>query len=160
MARRQFRKDLFYRIRGGWLHLPPLRERKTDIPLLIDHFLQEYCGTGAECHMAEEGLSLLLDYDWPGNVRELKSVLESAANLAQGRALRPAFLPAHLRRRVFSPAPNASHSATPAVSLAEAERRHILGLLAQCKGNKSQAARLLGIGLNTLRRKLAAYGIA
>jgi DNA-binding NtrC family response regulator len=110
--------------------------------------------------MAEEVLCLLLDYDWPGNVRELKSVLESAANLAQGRPLRPASLPAHLRRRPAAAAPGPADAAAPDMTLAEVERRHILGVMAGARGNKSQAARRLGIGLNTLRRKLAAYGIA
>ncbi len=159
MADGRFRKDLYYRIRGGWLHLPPLRERRDDISLLIEMFLREYAGRSMADSFAPEALELLLDYHYPGNVRELKAVIHSAVNLSRGAEISVALLPDTLRRqrprvrRTEAPAGNAP------VCLAEVERRHILNVYRQTGENKSRAARLLGIGLNTLRRRLKAYGI-
>jgi len=155
-----FRKDLYYRIRCGWLHLPPLRERKEDIPLLVKKFLQEYGGTSKNQYINEEAICLLLEYDYPGNIRELKSVIQSAVNLAQGRPISPRLLPDHLKKK------NAVSSCAPAdpqkadlVPLAMVEKKHIIKTYNQTRQNKSRTAKLLGIGLNTLRRKLKSYGI-
>jgi len=159
MAKKLFRKDLYYRIRGGWLHLPPLRERKEDIPLLADRFLQDYCSGNKDCHIEEEAMCLLMEYEYPGNIRELRSIIQSAANLSQGRPISLNDLPDHLQRRKFiSKCRNDSASDT-IVSLAQIEKSHIIKAYNQTGQNKSRTARLLGIGLNTLRRKLKSYGV-
>jgi DNA-binding NtrC family response regulator len=158
MAKKAFRKDLYYRIKGGWLHLPPLRERKEDILLLADKFLIDYTNKAAA--FDEDAKCLLMEYDYPGNIRELKSILQSAVNLSQGRPISPDVLPAHLKQRKSISKcinPPASEKMMP---LAQIEKSHIIDVYKQTGGNKSLSARLLGIGLNTLRRKLKTYGIS
>ena len=157
MAKKAFRKDLYYRIRGGWLHLPPLRERKEDIPLLVDKFVKDY--TGKDDLIAEDAACLLMEYEYPGNIRELKSILQSALNLAQGRPVSADHLPGNLKQQK-----SLSKCLIPQVSegilpLSEIEKSHIIKGYDLTGRNKSQTARLLGIGLNTLRRKLRSYGI-
>jgi DNA-binding NtrC family response regulator len=158
MAKKAFRKDLYYRIKGGWLHLPPLRERKEDILLLADKFLKEY--TNKEAAFDEDARCLLMEYDYPGNIRELKSILQSAVNLSQGRPISPDVLPAHLKQRKFS-SKCLTHSASENIApLAQIEKSHIIDVYKRTGRNKSRSAKLLGIGLNTLRRKLKTYGIS
>jgi DNA-binding NtrC family response regulator len=159
MSKGQFRKDLYYRLRGGWLHLPPLRDRKDDIPLLIERFLKEYCGDRG-ANFEEATLSLLMNYDYPGNIRELKSIIQSAVNLSQGRPIAPRHLPVPIQKiksksKIAIPA-----GAAPIIPLADVEKKHILNAYNQTKKNKSQTAELLGIGVNTLRRKLKSYSIS
>ena len=157
-----FRKDLYYRIRGGWLHLPPLRERPEDIPLLVDRFLDEFCAP-RPCAVTidEEALGLLRQYPYPGNIRELRSVIQSAVNLAQGGAITSGLLPAPFRE---NQKPRAAGPPTDELdadlSLADMEKTYILKVYRQLNQNKSRTARRLGIGLNTLRRKLKDYGVA
>jgi DNA-binding NtrC family response regulator len=158
LAKRLFRKDLYYRIRGGWLHLPPLRERKEDIPLLTNHFLLDYRDSDHNPGIEEEAMCLLMDYSYPGNIRELRSIVQSAVNLAQNRPITSNALPDHLRRqKSMSKCQNEPDE--PIVPLAQVEKSHILSVYRHTNQNKSQAARLLGIGLNTLRRKLKSYGL-
>lgn len=161
MTRKAFRKDLFYRIRGGWLHLPPLRSRVNDIPLLLNAFLQKYKRYRHGPRLAPETLEKLMAYEWPGNVRELKSIIQSAVNLAQGRRIEPNHLPEHLRNLAKSSPPLSMECRDDdtLVSLADVEKKHILKVYNQLNQNKSQTARTLEIGLNTLRRKLSAYGL-
>lgn len=162
MARKAFRKDLFYRIRGGWLHLPPLRSRVNDIPLLINSFLEKYEEYHRGPRVAPGALERLMDYNWPGNVRELKSTIQSAVNLAQGKRIEIQHLPEHIRslpKRLKKTEAEASSSNT-IIPLETVEKAHILKVYSQLNRNKSQTARALGIGLNTLRRKLASYGKA
>ena len=157
MAKKAFRKDLYYRIRGGWLHLPPLRERKEDILLLADTFIKDY--TDKEAVLDEDARCLLMEYDYPGNIRELKSILQSAVNLAQGRPISPEVLPAHLKQRK-SISKCLTHSASEKIApLAQIEKSHIIHVYKRTGRNKSRSAKLLGIGLNTLRRKLRSYDI-
>ena len=157
MSRREFRKDLYYRIRGGWLHLPPLRERTEDIPLLINRFLKDVRGPRNNTHVEEDALCCLMEYDYPGNVRELKSIIQSAVNLAQGKPISTGVLPQAIKKKTVSTC--VEESLSPKIlPLARMEQKHILRVYSQTGKNKSQAARLLGIGLNTLRRKLKAYG--
>ncbi|MGW8324337.1 MAG: sigma-54-dependent transcriptional regulator, partial [Desulfobacterales bacterium] len=98
MVKKVFRKDLYYRIRGGWLHLPPLKDRKEDIPLLATKFLTDFNGSKKNLVIEEEAMCLLMAYDYPGNIRELKSIIQTAVNLAQGRPISSNFLPAQLKR--------------------------------------------------------------
>lgn len=159
MARRKFRKDLYYRIRGGWLHLPPLREREEDIPLLVDKFLKEYCDSRQHCGIEETAICLLMEYEFPGNIRELRSILQSAVNLAQGRPISAEILPDHLRKRKAVSQCEQQVGSESIIPLAQIEKSHILSVYNQLNLNKSKTAKLLGIGLNTLRRKLKSYGI-
>jgi transcriptional regulator with PAS, ATPase and Fis domain len=157
----RFRKDLYYRIKGGWLNLPPLRERPEDLPLLVDHFLDEFCPSGQRCRIDGESLNLIRQYPFPGNIRELRSVIQSAVNLAQGGIITVDLLPAALREQVR---PRAAAVPDPEgsgdLSLSGMEKSYILKVYRQLDQNKSRTARKLGIGLNTLRRKLAGYGMA
>ncbi len=157
MSRREFRKDLYYRIRGGWLHLPPLRERTEDIPLLVDRFLKDVRGAQNHTSVTPDAMCCLLEYDYPGNVRELKSIIQSAANLAQGQPIESRNLPDAIRTKTTATCVE-ENPVLEIVPLAKVEQDHILTLYNQTGRNKSKTARLLGIGLNTLRRKLKAYG--
>ena len=158
MKQGQFRKDLYYRIRGGWLHLPPLRERKKDIPLLIRTFLSTHYDLDKEIFITPETIELLVNYDFPGNVRELKALVQSAANLAQGKPISPRYLPESIRHRKRLKTMTLPAGAAALASLEAVEKTHILKTYRRMGKNKSQTARVLGVGLNTLRRKLALYG--
>ncbi len=158
MQRGRFRKDLFYRIRGGWLHIPPLRDRKIDIPLLVRAFLSAHYDMDKGNFITPEALKILMNYDFPGNIRELKAMVESAVNLAQGLPIAPRFLPRVVQSIKPVKKKKLLQDTTSLAPLADIEKAHILEVYRQLNQNKSQAARTLGIGLNTLRRKLASYG--
>ena len=160
MHRNIFRKDLYYRIRGGWLHMPPLRERTDDIPLLVTHFLQKYCAPASPCGIAEDALCLLMEYEFPGNVRELQAIIQSAVNLAQGGDITVEALPKALKKPTSMASCTLNSVEDLNVPLAVIEKNHILNVYNHLDQNKSQTAKQLGIGLNTLRRKLKAYGVA
>ena len=160
MAAGRFRKDLYYRLRGGWLHLPPLRERKQDIPLLVGRFMEEFGAIGGSGGIEEEAMDLLMDYDYPGNIRELRSIVQSAVNLTQGGPISVKTLPSHLRARKPAMKVLQRSESEPIVPLEEVEKRHIVTTYNRMGKNKSQTAIALGIGLNTLRRKLEDYGIS
>jgi len=150
VARRAFRADLFYRLNVIRIHLPPLRERKQDLPDLCRLLLTRL--TGRPVGLSAEELARLASYPWPGNVRELANVLERAALLQQGGSLAPSLL---LRLpdgagTADVPAPAGEDVAT----LEDLERRHVGLALARSGGNLTQAARALGISLSTLKRKL------
>ncbi len=159
-----FRKDLYYRLKGGWLHLPDLKERKEDIPLLIKRFIDEFFNIcdlkiNTACTIEEEAMSYLMAYDYPGNIRELKSIVHATLNLTRGRHISRAFLPKNvLRAKKISKAENHS-SPEPLIPLAHAEKNYILKVYRQMDKNKSKTARVLGITLNTLRRKIQSYGV-
>ena len=157
VAARKFRKDLLYRLQFAHVHLPPLRKRRGDIPLLAQHLLAASAHPSAA--LSERAEARLLGHDWPGNVRELQGALEAAANLAQGGVIEPH----HLRLSGGAAAPvelTARGAETgPLDSLAAVERRHILAVYEAVGRNKTQAARVLEIGLQTLHRKLQAYDV-
>ncbi|WP_027366601.1 sigma-54-dependent transcriptional regulator [Desulfocurvibacter africanus] len=148
----RFRKDLYYRLRFAALHLPPLRERKDDIRALAEAFIQG--SAHPQVTLSEQAMRRLLAHDWPGNVRELRGVIESAANLAENGRIQPEQL--HLPE----PAPGLIQALENGglEPLAEVERLHILAVYEALECNKTQAARVLGIGLATLQRKLKGYG--
>ncbi|MHC1741932.1 MAG: sigma-54-dependent transcriptional regulator [Syntrophobacteraceae bacterium] len=152
-----FRQDLYYRLKGAWLHLPPLSERAEDIPLLINRFLEEVSTDGSKITFRNEALELLLNYNYPGNIRELKSILHASANLAQGGQIGPQILPDYVRLRPRS-STRPPKTAGRSLTLEELEKQHILRVYSETGKNKTQAARQLGIGINTLRRKLDSYG--
>ena len=159
IEKRMFRKDLYYRIRGAWLHLPPLRERRDDIPLLITELAKKSGYAQGQRAVDENALEALMQYDYPGNIRELESILHSAVNLAQGQTITMKCLQAHLHQPRKPRLRECRTDDAEMTTLAEAEKSHILKVYAQTGANKTQSAKLLGIGLNTLRRKLRAYGL-
>ena len=158
IVQKRFRKDLYYRLRGGWLHLPPLRSRPDDIPLLVDHFIQRTKPRNGEAAITPDALSILFNHTWPGNIRELKSVVQSALNLCQGKPITPAHLPRQLAQK-NTPRLKPVTGTNGPIALHELEKRHILQVYEQAEQNKSETARLLEISLSTLRRKLESYGV-
>ena len=160
IAQKRFRKDLYYRIRGGWLHLPPLRKRPEDIFLLTRKFLEKYYDMNNGGLIEKSALDLLMRYPYPGNIQELKSILQSAVNLARGEPIRESHLPSHITASLKPCAEEEmAAGSSPIKPLAEVEKTHILNAYEQTGENKSKTAKLLGIGLNTLRRKLASYDL-
>ncbi len=158
MAKGTFRKDLYYRLRGAWLHLPPLRERRNDIPLLIERFLDEFSPAAGTVGIDEETMNILLDYAYPGNIRELRSIVQSAVNLAQGKPILPNLLPDDIWRSKRVPRRDTRAGSEPLDTLSAVEKAHILKAYHATGRNKARTAGLLSIGLSTLRRKLEAYG--
>ncbi len=158
LAQGKFRKDLYYRLKGAWLSLPPLRERKEDIPLLTKHFLSKISKSNREITIDKQAAEILLSYDYPGNIRELRSILYSAANLAGESTITPNHLSIRFKKETKKLQHQPSTRERPPRSLSEIEKEHILQLYIKTGRNKSKTAQLLGIGLNTLRRKLKSYG--
>jgi DNA-binding NtrC family response regulator len=155
----KFREDLFYRLNVVTLKLPPLRERKQDVPLLVDHLLRTLSRKHERGPVAidPEAQEMLLAYDWPGNVRELTNVLERALVLAAQDVIGPEHLPVEVRRGGGGAAvPEGAETAptAPLLPLADVERRHVLRVLASTGGNRERAARVLGISRRTLTRML------
>jgi len=153
------RNDLYFRLNVVTLSLPPLRERRDDIPLLAYFLLRKFAVTMDRPvqEIAPEAMQRLVEYDYPGNVRELSNFIERGVALAQGEVLDVEHLPQHLGKltvRVFSP----ELAAAPATLEAQ-ERAHILDALKLAKGNRSEAARMLGIDRVSLWRKLKKYGV-
>jgi DNA-binding NtrC family response regulator len=160
VERGRFREDLYYRLAVVSLHLPPLRSRGNDLDLLSEHFILEYAeqhGRAIEA-VAEEVFEALHAHPWPGNVRQLRNALERAVVMASGRIL----LPQHLPPELLHPPGGGSDRMMdgPICTLAEMEQRMIARALRETGNNLSVAAQRLGIHRNTLRRKLADYGMA
>jgi DNA-binding NtrC family response regulator len=156
----RFRRDLYFRLNVLTLRIPPLRERKEDIPTLVGAFLEHHMrATELEHHLSDEALRLLLAYEWPGNVRELQNCIERACTTASYAEIRVCDLPTPIRtfQHHNQPGPAAS---VPAgiLPLAELEKRAILEAIHRLHGDKLEAARQLGIGKTTLYRKLKEYG--
>ena len=157
-----FRKDLYFRLNVVSLRVPPLRERKQDIPLLVAHFL-ERMGRSSGTHrtLKDEALQVMLTYDWPGNVRELENCLERACALSSNEALQVSDLPTalHNARAAAATSLVAGPPASAVLPMAELEKQAILSAIQQVNGDKLMAARLLGIGKTTLYRKLKEYSL-
>ncbi len=175
-----FREDLYHRLNVISLKLPPLRDRREDVPLLVDHFLKRYCEENAKPAMrfTNTALKLMMDYEWPGNVRELENVIERSVVLATGTQLDADLLPETLRSRdtlqgmrvkateFFSPAngePGANHGSDHRPSLFQMEeeftRRILLDMLERTGWNQTEAAERLQIPLSTLNQKIKRLGI-
>jgi DNA-binding NtrC family response regulator len=142
-----FRPDLYYRISALTIHLPPLRERKEDIPLLIEHFRNNNPSFRHK-KFSDGAVRILMDYPWPGNVRELQNVVHRTILLSQQEIIGPADLPADL---------TAGHAASR--RLDDVEKEYILRILNEAGGHKGKAAEILGINPKTLYRKLVSYGV-
>ena len=162
LAENRLRSDLYYRLNTFQIEVPPLRERKQDIPPLVAFFVKQFAQQlgKPEPTIAPDAFQKLLDYAWPGNVRELQNAIEYAVVLARQNLVGVKELPAEIQlpaalqqseRRVAPP--------QGVQSLDDVERRTILEALAQCHGNKKKAAQLLGIQRPTLYNKLKRYAI-
>jgi DNA-binding NtrC family response regulator len=149
-----FRQDLYFRLNVVQIKLPPLRDRKGDIPLLVNSFLEKFSGPDSEPRrVSEDAMARLMAYDWPGNVRELENAVERAIALGSGPILHVGDLPTNLQQ---SNGERLLHG-DELLPLEELERRAILRALREAGGDKLAAARLLGIGKTTLYRKLKQY---
>ena len=152
---RRFREDLFFRLNVISIELPPLRERREDIPALVEHFLTTRQLGKVNCKVEPEAMQALLRYDWPGNIRELANVLERAQILAEDSLLTLDDLPETLQT---APPPN-EVSGPDSLNLHEMERRNAQAALQRAKGNKAQAAKLLGITRRAIYRLITKYGL-
>lgn len=164
VAAGKFRDDLYYRLKVVNLEIPPLRERKEDIPEIVSHFLAKYAKLNNKqiSHLTQDAMDALSRYFWPGNIRELENTIERAVALANTTRIDIDDLPAELLNPNASPqkAPtNTTLSESSNASLEELEKQHIIKTLIQVKYNKSKAAELLGIDRATLYRKAQKYGI-
>lgn len=156
---KRFRKDLYYRLRVVPLEIPPLRDRAEDVLPLAREFIARTCKENAcgPCSLSSEVLDHLLAYDWPGNVRELENAIERAVILAENQpAVRVQDLPPEIRGRTVV---HSASDSEPIATLAEVEKHHILRTLERLGDNRKETAKALGIGENTLWRKLKAYGL-
>jgi DNA-binding NtrC family response regulator len=151
----RFREDLFYRLNVVSIDLAPLRERRDDIPSLVEHFLTTRQLGKVRCRVDADAMHALLSYRWPGNIRELVNVLERAQILAEENLLTLDDLPDTLQT---APQPTAISSGANSLNLHEMERRNVHAALQQAKGNKVQAAKLLGVTRRALYRLIMKYG--
>jgi DNA-binding NtrC family response regulator len=149
-----FRQDLFFRLNVVQIKIPPLRERKTDIPILVNSFLEKFSeANGRMRTISEDAIARMMAYDWPGNVRELENAIERAIALGSGPILHAGDLPTNLQYGTGDRLPQNDEL----LPLEELERRAILRALREAGGDKLAAARMLGIGKTTLYRKLKQY---
>jgi DNA-binding NtrC family response regulator len=161
----RFRSDLYYRLKVVTLQIPPLRERREDIPVLANHFLREFAAENARTGLrfSPEAMRALVGARWEGNVRELRNLVESLVVLTPNDEIRVEDLPPEYARAAQggegSRTPGSGDDA-PGLRMEDVERRAILAALEQTGGNRTQAAELLGIGLRTLQRKLKEYRLA
>jgi len=154
IRKNQFRQDLFFRLNVVQIKLPPLRDRKNDIPMLVNSFLDKFSPAQRPVtSISEEAMGRLMAYDWPGNVRELENAVERAVALGSGPVLTLGDLPSNLQHGTFE----RRLGMDDLVPLEELERRAIFRALRETSGDKLAAARLLGIGKTTLYRKLKEY---
>jgi DNA-binding NtrC family response regulator len=154
----RFRGDLYWRLNVIHLHIPPLRERPFDVPLLVEHFVNKIAEKSghAPLNVPPETLATLTAYSWPGNARELENVIERACALATGSSLTPDGLPERVRSNGQSGAMIA-RARERRMTLRELEKEYIVEALRMTGGNKSRAAEILGIDRRTLHRKLDEY---
>ena len=151
----QFREDLYYRLNVFSIHIPPMRERREDIPVLIEHFIKNSSiAPRRNARVSEEAMTVLCRYSWPGNARELENVIERALILCDESEIRPEHLPMGVRA-IPSFAHDEESGKLP--TLEEVERRYIRRVLDECKGHRNKAATILGISERNLYRKIRAH---
>ena len=155
VAEGTFRQDLYYRLNVIPIRIPPLRERKSDVPLLVEHFLKKHAVH--QVSLSDDVLGRLMKHPWPGNVRELENVIRSLVALKSNPVIELNDLPTNLRRSIDPYQEVDLGLASEIIPLAEVERRHILRAIEHTRGDVQTAALLLGIGRTTLYRKLKAY---
>lgn len=145
----EFRQDLYYRLNVVTLHAPPLREHREDIPILIGHFLEKHRQPGQTINAIDQDtLDILMSYQFPGNVRELENIVQRALALGQGTTFAPELLPAEIAQ---------TETKAPLPTLEDMEKAYIRKVMASSAGNKTQAARILGIDRVSLWRKIKRY---
>jgi transcriptional regulator with PAS, ATPase and Fis domain len=156
-----FRKDLYFRLNVVTVHLPPLRERRSDIPMLVHHFLNRYTPT-THLQVTAAAMKSLLQYDWPGNVRELENCIARAVTLGDQQTIDVHDLPPAIRtdQPIAHETSSQDASSLSTTALAEMERMTILRVFEQAHGDKALAGKMLGISRATLYRKLKRYHIA
>ncbi len=159
MREGSFREDLYYRVNVIRLFIPPLRERRDDIPLLVNHFLKKYCGEGVQKKFSRDALDMALRYGWPGNVRQLESLVERAVLLSDGDTIGPNDFPVEVKEPAGSRAELAIEIPDEGISLAEVERTLMVKALRKADWSLNDAARLLGITYKTLLYRMQKFGI-
>ncbi|MEW6423646.1 MAG: sigma-54 dependent transcriptional regulator [Bacillota bacterium] len=159
MQQGQFREDLYYRLNVFQIHMPPLRERKEDIPLLAQHFVEKFRPTYLVNKISSTALELLVRYHWPGNIRELQNVIERAAIICQGNEILPEHLPKELLSTQKTTASSIINFPDQGISLDEVEKELILKALEKTGGNQTRAAQLLGITRSALLYRSQKYGL-
>ena len=153
-----FREDLFYRLNVFSLQIPPLRERKEDIPVLVEHFVRNSAiAQKRSVRVSEAAMKVLQRYPWPGNVRELENVIERALILCDAGIIEPEHLPLGVR---LEPTFRSTEEDGHLVTLEEVERRYVKRVVDECKGHRQKAAGILGISERNLYRKLKEMGAA
>ncbi len=159
---KEFREDLYFRIKGATIDIPPLRSRRDDIPLLVDHFIKQVCqahGIKAK-RMTPEARRILMAYPWPGNVRQLRNVVENMVVLSgESDRLTVEDLPLEIYRPPGQLTADKPLGQLAGISIEEAEKELIRNTLKMVSGNREQAAGILGIGERTLYRKIKEYGL-
>jgi two-component system response regulator HydG len=162
VANNEFREDLYWRVNVIHLHVPLLRERAFDVPLLVEHFLAKIAKkqSSVPLEIAPEALALLTAYSWQGNVRELENTIERAVALARGVVLTIEDLPERIRSAGGQTTAILAAAKSKRLTLGELEREYILEILREAGGNKSRAAEVLGLDRKTLYRKLDEYRVA
>jgi transcriptional regulator with PAS, ATPase and Fis domain len=155
-----FRKDLYFRLNVVTVHLPALRDRRSDIPMLVHHFLDRYA-SGVSLQVTSAAMKSLLHYDWPGNIRELENCIARAITLGDRQVIDVSDLPPSIRTELgeASPADIPVPTSLSTTALAEMERMTILRVFEQANGDKALAGKMLGISRATLYRKLKRYNI-
>ena len=159
LAEGRFREDLYYRLNVVAIELPPLRDRREDIPLLAGYFLEKYANRSGRAidGFSDDAKAALLRYDYPGNVRELENAIQRAVTLAEGKEITRADLPAQFLQTATLPAGRNDEDVRDSWSLEDLERDHIVRVLQRQKGNVTNTARQLGISRTTLWRKMHKY---
>jgi len=152
-----FRQDLYYRLNVIPIFLPPIRERKEDIPVLVELFIKKYSAKTDKVirSISHEALMLCLNYPWPGNVREIENAIENAVVMCDSDALNVKDLPFHIRGQLNTEVPKINYDSMKD----DAERKIIEDTLRITKGNKTKAAELLGISIRTMRYKSKKYSL-
>jgi two-component system response regulator HydG len=158
VAEGNFRRDLYFRLNVLTLKIPPLRDRKQDIPRLVEHFLERMArSSNMEKSFTEDAMNALMEYDWPGNVRELENCVERTWALSSGPTMGFPDLPTYIKNTHEKRLAAAAASGPRVLPLLDIERNAILEAIEQVHGDKLMAAKLLGIGKTTLYRKLKGY---
>jgi len=155
----KFREDLYFRLRVVEIEMPPLRERRVDIPLLAQSFMKEFARENAKNvrEILPDAMEALLDYQWPGNVRELRTSIEHAVVLCRGEKIAVRDLPPSVRGQSGSVSSSRTVSSGADLSVKEAEKELIIRALKESNGSRTDAARKLGMSRRTLHRKLHTY---
>lgn len=155
----RFRNDLFYRLNVIPVYIPPLRERRDDIPLLVDTFVERFCAKAGvpKKNISDDAMRMLLNYGWPGNVRELENIIERAILMNRSDILAPGDFPDKLSEKAAPGIVHVNEPATP--TLESIEKAYIHYVMSQTDGKKSEAARILGIDTSTLYRKIQRYNL-